>query len=68
MLPPLPRMAGRDLTVKVVSQALEAYRLVTIAGPGGMGKTTVAIAVGHWLGKEQGVRVFFFRPRRGRAG
>jgi len=59
VLPPLRWMAGRDPTVKLVSRALGAYRLVTVVGPGGMGKTTVAIAVGHWLGKEQGFRVFF---------
>ena len=59
-LPPLGWMAGRDPTVKLVSQALKAYRLVTIVGPGGIGKTRVAIAVGHWLRKEQGVRVLFF--------
>jgi predicted ATPase/DNA-binding winged helix-turn-helix (wHTH) protein len=60
VLPPSPRIAGRDLTVKVVSQALGAYGLVTVVGPGGIGKTTVAITVGHWLRKEHGVRVFFF--------
>ena len=59
-LPPLGWMAGRDPTVKRVSQALRAYRLVTVVGPGGIGKTTVAVAVGHRLGKEQEVRVFFF--------
>jgi predicted ATPase/DNA-binding winged helix-turn-helix (wHTH) protein len=60
LLPPLRWMAGRDTTVKLVSEALGANRLVTVVGAGGMGKTTVAIAVGHWLREEQGVRVFFF--------
>jgi predicted ATPase/DNA-binding winged helix-turn-helix (wHTH) protein len=60
VLPPLRWMAGRDPSVKRVSQALGAHRLATVVGPGGMGKTTVAIAVGHWLRKELGVRVFFF--------
>ena len=59
-LPPLRWMAGRDPTVKLVSRALGAHRLVTVVGPGGIGKTTVAIAVGHRLRQEQGLRVFFF--------
>jgi predicted ATPase len=54
-------MAGRDPSVTLVSRALGDYRLVTVVGPGGIGKTTVAIAVGHRLRKEQqGLRVFFF--------
>jgi predicted ATPase/DNA-binding winged helix-turn-helix (wHTH) protein len=60
VLPPRRWMAGRDPMVKLVSRALDAHRLVTVVGPGGIGKTTVAIAVGHWLLMEQGVRVFFF--------
>jgi predicted ATPase/DNA-binding winged helix-turn-helix (wHTH) protein len=59
-LPPLRWMVGRDPTVKLVSRALENYRLVTVVGPGGIGKTTVAIAVGHSLLREQGVRAYFF--------
>ena len=60
VLPPLRWMAGREPTVKLVSQALGANRLVTVAGPGGIGKTTVAIAVGHKLRDEHGLRVLFF--------
>src|SRR4030081_3804860 len=39
------RMVGRDETVKFISEELTARRFLTIVGPGGIGKTTVAIAV-----------------------
>ena len=45
----LMRMVGRDDDVLQVSTRLTASRFVTIVGPGGVGKTTVAIAVGHHL-------------------
>jgi predicted ATPase/DNA-binding winged helix-turn-helix (wHTH) protein len=50
-LPPrLARMVGRDETVRTLSDRLAKQRFVTVRGPGGIGKTTVAIAVGHaWL-------------------
>src|SRR5262249_36587423 len=45
----LLRMVGRDDDVLRVSGRLTATRFVTIVGPGGVGKTTVAVAVGHHL-------------------
>ena len=45
----LNRMVGRDDDVLKVSARLNASRFVTIIGAGGVGKTTVAIAVGHHL-------------------
>jgi predicted ATPase/DNA-binding winged helix-turn-helix (wHTH) protein len=45
----LTRMVGRDDDVLKVSIQLTASRFVTIVGPGGVGKTTVAITVGHHL-------------------
>jgi predicted ATPase/DNA-binding winged helix-turn-helix (wHTH) protein len=45
----LPRMVGRDETILEISDRLSAGRFVTIVGPGGIGKTTVAIAVSHAL-------------------
>src|SRR5260221_445045 len=39
------RMVGRDETVQLISEELTARRFLTIVGPGGIGKTTVAIAV-----------------------
>jgi predicted ATPase/DNA-binding winged helix-turn-helix (wHTH) protein len=45
----LGRMVGRDEDVLKLSAQLNASRFVTIVGAGGVGKTTVAIAVGHRL-------------------
>jgi predicted ATPase/DNA-binding winged helix-turn-helix (wHTH) protein len=45
----LPRMVGRTDGVLELSAQLLAWRFVTIIGPGGVGKTTVAIAVAHDL-------------------
>src|SRR5277367_3462028 len=49
-LPPRPaRMVGRDDTVRDLAQQLQMWRFVSIVGPGGVGKTTVAISVAHSL-------------------
>jgi predicted ATPase/DNA-binding winged helix-turn-helix (wHTH) protein len=45
----LTRMVGRDEVVQKIAAQLTAKRFVTIVGPGGIGKTTVAISVGHRL-------------------
>ena len=48
VLPPvLARMVGREETVRVIAADLIGERFVTIIGPGGMGKTTTAVAVAH---------------------
>ena len=48
-LPPaLGRMVGRENVVREIQGWLQTdQRLITILGAGGMGKTTVALAVGH---------------------
>ncbi|MCS4095947.1 helix-turn-helix transcriptional regulator [Rhizobium sp. BK176] len=43
----LGRMVGRDVDVIKLGAQLVGSRLVTIVGPGGVGKTTVAIAAAH---------------------
>jgi predicted ATPase/DNA-binding winged helix-turn-helix (wHTH) protein len=49
-LPPCPtRMVGRDETVRFISEELTARRFLTVVGPGGIGKTTLATAVGHTM-------------------
>jgi hypothetical protein len=45
----LMRMVGRDDDVRRVASQLTASRFVTIVGAGGVGKTTVAVGVGHDL-------------------
>lgn len=45
----LSRMVGRGEDVLTLSAQLSASRLVTIVGSGGVGKTTVAVAVGNHL-------------------
>lgn len=52
-LPPaLARMVGREEVVDLIADDLRKDRFVTIVGPGGMGKTTVAIAVAHAMFEE----------------
>ena len=41
------RMIGRDDVVRQIRTRLRTERLITIVGAGGIGKTTVALAVGH---------------------
>jgi predicted ATPase/DNA-binding winged helix-turn-helix (wHTH) protein len=49
-LPPrLARMVGRDEVVQQIAGQLVVDRFVSIVGPGGGGKTTVAVSVGHVL-------------------
>src|SRR5277367_6452074 len=49
-LPPrLTRMVGRDDAVRSLAEQLQLWRFVSIVGPGGVGKTTVAISVAHTL-------------------
>lgn len=45
----LQRMVGREGAISAVSDKLITSRFVTIAGPGGVGKTAVAVAIAHDL-------------------
>lgn len=52
-LPPvLGRMVGRDEAVRAIAADLTTHRFLTIVGPGGMGKTTAAVAVAHAVLQE----------------
>ncbi|MCQ1775837.1 helix-turn-helix transcriptional regulator [Neorhizobium galegae] len=42
---PLSKTIGRDEAIKVVEGRFQRFRLVTLVGPGGMGKTTVGLSV-----------------------
>ena len=48
----LARMVGRDDAVRILAADLIAERFVSVIGPGGMGKTTVAIATAHAMLEE----------------
>src|SRR5882757_2667359 len=56
---PLRRMVGRDDAVRILSGSLKTERFVSIVGAGGIGKTTVAVAVGHAVLDEFDGDVFF---------
>ncbi|MGA2289801.1 ATP-binding protein [Bradyrhizobium sp.] len=59
-LPPRPaRVVGRDDTVRALAEQLQAFRFVSIVGPGGVGKTTVAISVAYTLIDSFHDAVFF---------
>jgi predicted ATPase/DNA-binding winged helix-turn-helix (wHTH) protein len=51
----LNRMVGRDAEVAALAEQVRTQRFVTVLGPGGIGKTTVAVAVGHALAAEYGL-------------
>jgi predicted ATPase len=52
-------MVGRDDTVRSLADQLQMWRFVSIVGPGGVGKTTVAISVAHTLSDGFHDAVFF---------
>src|SRR5438105_12833939 len=52
-------MIGRETVVSQVSDKLRNERFVTLLGPGGIGKTTIALAVGRAVAEEFGGKVHF---------
>jgi len=56
---PLSRMIGRDVVVDQLSRDLSQHRVITIVGPGGIGKTVVAIALAHRQLAEFDAQVVF---------
>jgi predicted ATPase/DNA-binding winged helix-turn-helix (wHTH) protein len=55
----LSRMVGRADIVRATSAQLMMNRLVSIVGPGGMGKTTVAVSIAHDLLGDFNGAIFF---------
>jgi hypothetical protein len=49
-LPTRPLMLiGREAAARLLRDLVSAYRVVTLTGPGGIGKSTLAIEVGHGI-------------------
>jgi predicted ATPase/DNA-binding winged helix-turn-helix (wHTH) protein len=55
----LSRMVGRDETAQAISAQVLDRRFVTVVGPGGIGKTTVAVSVAHALFAKFGGALHF---------
>jgi predicted ATPase/DNA-binding winged helix-turn-helix (wHTH) protein len=55
----LTRIIGRSETIDKISAELSQHRFVTVVGPGGIGKTSVAVAVGHRQHAAFGADIFF---------
>ncbi|MBR1120951.1 winged helix-turn-helix domain-containing protein [Bradyrhizobium lablabi] len=55
----LLRMVGRNETIDALRAQVTFQRFVSIVGPGGVGKTTVAIAVAHEIAAEFGNAICF---------
>jgi predicted ATPase/DNA-binding winged helix-turn-helix (wHTH) protein len=59
-LPARPNMMiGRETAVSEVSNKLRNEQFVTLLGPGGIGKTTIALAVGRETAETFGGEVYF---------
>ena len=59
-LPARPtKVVGRDALVRDLIRQLEHRRFVTVVGPGGIGKTTVALLAAHdWIATHDAAAVF----------
>ncbi|MBW7973761.1 winged helix-turn-helix domain-containing protein [Bradyrhizobium sp. BR 10289] len=62
----LAKMVGREEVIEKIANGLSLHRFMTVVGPGGIGKTAVAVTVGHRRSADFGGRVFFvdFGPLR----
>jgi predicted ATPase/DNA-binding winged helix-turn-helix (wHTH) protein len=56
---PATRMLGRDATVAALLQTLRQHRLVSIVGAGGMGKTTLALAIAEAFHAQNNMDICF---------
>lgn len=56
-LPAVPDLLGRDEDVEVLLRALRTAALVTLLGPGGIGKTSLAVTIARAWHERHGGRV-----------
>ncbi|MHA4870521.1 ATP-binding protein [Duganella sp. PWIR1] len=56
---PVTRMLGRAPAVTALLQMLGQHRLVSIVGPGGIGKTTLVVALAEALHQQTGSEICF---------
>jgi predicted ATPase len=56
---PISALVGRDKEIESVGVLLQTRRLVTIYGPGGVGKTRLAIAAASLYERSSGQEVYF---------
>ncbi len=56
---PLSGLIGREREIEEIASSLAAMRLLTLTGPGGVGKTRLAIAVAEAVAEEYPDGVFF---------
>ena len=68
LLSPRARLIGRDAEVAKIIEALGRHRIVTLTGPGGIGKTSVALEVGRTLRSATNREVWFVDLARIRDG
>lgn len=55
----LRRMIGRDESIEALRSMIVSKRFVSVVGPGGMGKTTLAVAVAHTMMNGFGSAICF---------
>lgn len=55
----LARMVGRDQAVRTISTEVLDCRFLSVVGPGGIGKTTVAVCIAHALSESFAGKVCF---------
>jgi predicted ATPase/DNA-binding winged helix-turn-helix (wHTH) protein len=55
----IPRLFGRESDVRLITDRILGNNLFTIVGPGGVGKTTLAVEIGHRLLAEFADKVHF---------
>jgi predicted ATPase len=56
---PLTALVGRQSAIGEIAELLQSSRLLTLTGPGGTGKTRLAIAVGHTAAAQFPAGVMF---------